>query len=121
MPHTFHQQALRALGITHSCDEASVEALRTRAAELRIPLPAAFVEWFGMANGHELLHRHSNGDDRIEIELLGDPARVSFAVDDRSWPNLPLLPFMVEKTGRLCLGGAAERGRRSTGDGGARS
>ncbi|WP_394842043.1 hypothetical protein LZC95_33820 [Pendulispora brunnea] len=76
-------------------------ALRMREEELRISLPASFVEWYGMQGGIELLQRNSNCDNPVFIERLGAPLE---------WPrDAPTdcvagghLVFMVENQG-VCI------------------
>jgi hypothetical protein len=77
MSRRFHEAALRRLSVKHAPDPSAVRALKDRATELGIVLPASFVEWYGMRGGLELLRRNSNADDPIEIAVR--PARTPFS------------------------------------------
>lgn len=98
----FHRASLAALDLEPILDDHARDRLTSLGQRIGAPLPLSFVEWFGMHGAVEILHRHTNCDDVIAIESLGDPDRVRFAVGDRFWPREPLLPFMVENQG-VCV------------------
>ena len=73
----FHTEALNLLKIQHVLDSTAVEALRARENQLGVSFPPSFVEWFGMRDGLELLKCHSNSDEPIPIEKLGERVYVT--------------------------------------------
>jgi hypothetical protein len=84
----FHEAALRDLGRGYEADPAALSELERRAAALGVPLPASFVEWYGMRDGIELLRKHGNSDWPVEISELGDRMHGG-----------QVLPFMFENQG----------------------
>lgn len=68
-----HREALVRLGVEREVDPVALRSLETRAAELRIKLPASFVEWCSMRGGTDLLRRITYEADPIEFERLGEP------------------------------------------------
>jgi hypothetical protein len=95
----FHSEALRLANVSYEEDPHAADVLRRRQAELGVPFPASFVEWYAMKGAMELLRRYSGTDQPIAAECLGDVKRTSFGIDDRLWPREAVLPFMVENQG----------------------
>lgn len=49
MPTRFHEATLDELRRAHEPDQEALEALEVTARTLGVTLPAAFVEWYGIA------------------------------------------------------------------------
>lgn len=102
MTRAFHSEALKVLNLEPVPDSVAFEALRARERQLGIRLPASFVEWYGMQNGIELLRGHSNRDEPIPIEKLGERVYVMRARD--ALREEGVLPFMIENQS-VCVWG----------------
>lgn len=104
MPSRFHEEALRELHLAYEPDAGAISELHHREAAVGVRFPAAFVEWFGMRSGIEILRKHSNGDEPLEIAELGAQA---YLFKGDSVPPLEhgrMLQFMVENQG-VCTWG----------------
>src|SRR5262249_23315052 len=79
----------------------AMRSMRAQEVALGITFPSSFVEWFGLREGADLLRRHSNSDDPVEIEHLGEPVPGGWG-KKRDFVREGLLPFMIENQG-VCL------------------
>jgi hypothetical protein len=95
MADLFHRKTLARLGIQHMSDPKAKRMLEARAANLGISLPKAFLEWYGMHRGIDLLREHSNQDWPVDIERLGTQFGLEW-IHERDWLREGKLVLMVE-------------------------
>lgn len=90
---TYHIQAFELLNLEPKDSVEGRKLLHSIEEELNITLPAAFREWYTLANATQTLADYSNNDHPIPISKLGRPF-------ERWLPYDPvkngILPFMVE-------------------------
>jgi hypothetical protein len=95
----YHHDAMALLSEPPAFSAQAAQRLAKRERELGIVFPESVREWYSLEQAVDLLHRHSNDDNPVPIEKLGEPFPNWYGGGPRDFVAQGLVVFMHENQG----------------------
>lgn len=95
----FHRDALALLPMPPTFSASAAKLLDQRERELGIRFPASVREWYSLERAIDLLRQHSNSDEPVATDKLGNPFSYWYGGGRRDFVAEGLLVFMCENQG----------------------